>query len=122
MYDKNNVFYKILQSEIPAKKIYEDELVLSFYDINPACRVHAIVIPKKSYVDFHNFVKTATSDEVGHFFAAVAKVADMLEISNSGYRIVSNVGEDSGQEVPHFHVHILGGEKLQPHSTKILRP
>jgi diadenosine tetraphosphate (Ap4A) HIT family hydrolase len=113
MYDKNNVFYKILQSEIPSKKIYEDESVLSFYDINPACKVHALVIPKTTYVDFHDFVTSASANDVKHFFDVVVKVADMLQISKTGYRILSNVGDDSGQEIPHFHVHILGGEKLR---------
>ncbi|GHU12259.1 putative HIT-like protein [Alphaproteobacteria bacterium] len=112
MYDKNNVFYKILQSEIPSKKIYEDGVALAFYDINPVCKVHALVITKALYVDFHDFVSKASPEEVGAFFGAVAKVAKLLEVDESGYRIVSNIGKDSRQEVPHCHVHILGGEQL----------
>ncbi|GHT96873.1 histidine triad nucleotide-binding protein [Alphaproteobacteria bacterium] len=114
MYDKNNVFYKILQSEIPSKKIYEDDTVLAFYDINPVCKVHALVITKALYVDFHGFISNASPEEVGAFFCMVAKVAKLLKIDESGYRIFSNIGRDSGQEVPHFHIHILGGEQLGP--------
>jgi diadenosine tetraphosphate (Ap4A) HIT family hydrolase len=113
VYNENNVFYKILQSEIPAEKVYEDDNVLAFYDINPVCRVHVLVIPKAQYVDFHDFVSRASPEEVVAFFDSVTKVAALLKIDGSGYRIVSNIGKDSRQEVPHFHVHILGGQQLK---------
>jgi diadenosine tetraphosphate (Ap4A) HIT family hydrolase len=112
MYNKNNVFYKILKSELPAKRIYEDEVALSFYDINPAYKVHALVITKGLYTDFADFMFRASRDEIKIFFDAVAKVADLLDVAQTGYRIVSNIGKDSQQEVPHFHMHILGGELL----------
>ncbi|MDR3179331.1 MAG: HIT domain-containing protein [Holosporaceae bacterium] len=113
MYNKNNIFYKIIQNEIPAKKVYEDDRTLAFYDIKPVCRVHVLVIPKALYVDFHDFVSKALAEEVSSFFDTVAKVAALLEIDKSGYRVISNIGKDSRQEVPHFHVHILGGELLR---------
>ncbi|MDR2107498.1 MAG: histidine triad nucleotide-binding protein [Holosporaceae bacterium] len=113
MYDKNNIFHKILRSEIPAKIIYEDDTVLSFHDINPVSKIHALVITKGLYSDFPDFIARASAEEVKHFFAAVAKVAEILGVSESGYRILSNAGPDSGQEVPHFHLHILGGERLR---------
>ena len=113
MYDKDNVFYKILQGEIPSKKIYEDDNVLAFYDINPMYKVHALVISKKLCVDFDDFVQNATPTETSNFFQAVSKVAEILNVKQSGYRILSNIGEDANQIVKHFHVHILGGEQLR---------
>lgn len=112
MYDKNNVFFKIINKEIPANIIYEDDNVLSFYDINPVCKKHALVITKKQCVDFDDFVNNSTADEVACFFKTVSKIAEMLDVKNSGYRIVSNIGANANQLVKHFHVHILGGEKL----------
>ncbi|MDR1333814.1 MAG: HIT domain-containing protein [Holosporaceae bacterium] len=112
MYDKDNVFYKILQSKLPAKVIYEDDVALSFHDIHPQRKVHALVITKGLYSNFSDFVAQASASEVKNFFDAVAKVAEILGVAQTGYRILSNIGPDSGQEVPHFHVHILGGEKL----------
>jgi diadenosine tetraphosphate (Ap4A) HIT family hydrolase len=112
MYNKDNVFYKILHSEIPAKIIYENDVALSFYDINPRKKIHALVITKGLYQNFDDFVANASEKEVHDFFSTVSKVADILEISKTGYRMLSNIGENSGQEVEHFHVHILGGEKL----------
>ncbi|MDR2723580.1 MAG: HIT domain-containing protein [Holosporaceae bacterium] len=113
MYNRSNVFYKILQNEVSAKKAYEDDQTLAFYDVNPVCRVHVLVIPKALYVDFHDFVSKALPEDVGSFFSTVAKVAMLLGLEESGYRIISNIGKDSRQEVPHFHVHILGGEPLR---------
>ena len=112
MYNKENVFYRILESKIPARIIYEDDVVLSFYDIRPQKRVHALVITKNLYSNFDDFIANASVQEVKGFFVAVSKVANMLGVSQTGYRILSNNGPDSGQEVEHFHIHILGGEKL----------
>ncbi len=112
MYDKNNIFFKILQKEIPSKVVYEDEVCLAFYDINPAAKVHVLVITKGCYTNFSDFVKNETPETVQKFFKSVAHVAELLGISDTGYRILSNTGANAGQEVEHFHVHILGGEKL----------
>lgn len=113
MYNKTNVFFKILNNQIAAKKIYEDEYALSFYDINPASAVHALVITKDLCKDYNDFVSSAKPDRVYGFFAAVKKTADILKVSGDGFRIISNIGKNSGQEVHHFHVHIMGGEKLK---------
>lgn len=113
MYNKDNVFYKIIAGEIPANKIYEDDKVLAFYDINPACKVHALVITKRLCVDFADFVRSASAEEVKDFFESVAKVAEILNVHQTGYRVLSNIGEDANQVVKHFHMHILGGEKLK---------
>ncbi|MDR0677522.1 MAG: HIT domain-containing protein [Holosporaceae bacterium] len=113
MYNKENIFYKILKSELPAKVIYENEIALSFYDINPACKVHALVITKGLYSNFDDFASNASPKMVKDFFETVSRVANILGLSQTGYRIISNIGPNSGQEVEHFHMHILGGEPLK---------
>ena len=111
-YNADNVFAKILREEIPCKRIYEDDYALSFYDINPKAKVHALVISKGMFTDYNDFVIHSTNEEIAGFSRAVLKVADMLGLTKTGYRIVFNTGKDSGQEVPHLHAHILGGEPL----------
>jgi len=110
-YDTNNVFAKILRHEIPNKTVYENEFVLSFYDIAPKAKVHVLVIPKGSYVDFQDFIDHAPQNEIDGFFQGILSTVQTLQLTN-GYRLVINTGKDSGQEVPHLHAHILAGEKL----------
>ena len=112
MYDENNIFAKILESEIPCDKVYEDNDVLFFNDISPIAKIHVLGIPKIKCVNFSDFVKKANGEVVVNFFNKVDMVIEQLGILDSGYRIISNSGIDGGQEVPHFHVHILGGEKI----------
>lgn len=112
MYNKNNIFFKILQKEIPAKIVYEDEVCLAFHDINPKCKIHVLVITKGLYVNFSDFVNNADADTVSKFFQSVSEIASQLGLYENGYRILSNTGKDAGQEVEHFHIHILGGERL----------
>lgn len=111
-YDKNNVFAKILRGDIPCQRIYEDEYALAFRDINPQAPVHALVIPKGEYVSFDDFTAKASNDQVAGFFRAAGEVARKLGATESGFRVISNCGLNGGQEVPHFHVHILGGRNL----------
>ncbi len=114
-YDDNNVFAKILKGEIPCDKIYEDEFVLSFYDINPQKKIHALVIPKGRYVDLDDFSVNASPEEIVGLLKGVNKVAKKLKISvdlGKGYRALTNLAEHGGQEVPHLHFHIFGGEKV----------
>lgn len=111
-YNANNAFAKIIRGELPIDKIYEDEHALAFYDIAPKAKVHALVIAKALVVDFADFIEHSTADEIAGFMRAVVRTAETLGLSESGYRLVFNSGPDSGQEVPHLHVHILGGEKL----------
>ena len=113
-YDDNNIFAKILRGEIPCDKIDEDNHILAFRDIRPQAPVHALVIPKGQYVDFADFSAVAEPEEVAGFFRAVARIAERLGLAASGYRLICNSGPDSHQEVPHFHVHILGGRPLGP--------
>ena len=111
-YDDNNIFAKILRGEIPCKKIYEDAHALAFHDISPQAPVHALVIPKGRYCSLVDFGRDATPDEITGFWRAVAKVSDDLGVAGQGFRTIANTGLNGGQEVPHFHVHILGGAKI----------
>jgi len=113
-YDKNNIFAKILKGKIPCKKIYENDYVLSFHDVNPQKKIHALVIPKGQYIDLDDFVQNAKEKEIYEFFKAISHVAKMLKVSNvdGGYRTLSNIANNGGQEVPHLHFHIFGGEKI----------
>jgi len=114
-YDDNNIFAKILREEIPCKKIYEDEFVLSFHDISPQKKIHALVIPKGKYIDFDDFSQNASSDEMVGLLKGINTVAKKLGISvdtGRGYRVLTNISENGGQEVPHLHFHLFGGEKI----------
>ena len=114
-YDDNNIFAKVLRGEIPCKKIYEDDFVLSFYDINPQKKIHALVIPKGKYIDLDDFTDKASDDEIVGLIKGVNEVAKKLGISvdkGNGYRTLTNISEHGGQEVPHLHFHIFGGEKV----------
>ena len=115
-YDKNNIFARILRGEIPCKKIYENEYILSFYDINPQKKVHAIVIPKGEYIDLDDFSSRASEKEISELIKGISFVTKKLGISLSdngkGYRSLVNIGENGGQEVPHLHFHLFGGEKV----------
>ena len=115
-YDKNNIFAKILRGEILCKKIYEDEYALAFHDINPHKKIHALVIPKGAYVNLDDFSSKASEKEIVGLIKAIGNVAKKLGVSEvvrgNGYRTLVNVGENGGQEVPHLHFHIFGGEKV----------
>ena len=115
-YDKNNIFAKILRGEIPCKKIYEDEFVLAFHDVNPQKKIHALVIPKGEYLDLDDFSAKASEKEIIGLINGISTVAKKIGVSEKvkggGYRSLVNVGSNGGQEVPHLHFHIFGGEKL----------
>ena len=113
-YDEDNIFAKIIRKEIACEKIFEDDEVLCFKDINPQATIHVLVIPKKPYISFSDFVNRATADEISSFFKKIKIIIDKLSLENQGYGIISNHGQDANQEVPHFHVHILGGENVGP--------
>ena len=113
-YDDNNIFAKILRKELPAKTVYEDEWALAFHDINPLAPVHILVIPKGAYVSWDDFTARASGDELAGFVRAVGKVARDQQLEVQGYRLLANTGKRAGQEVPHLHVHIFGGQPLGP--------
>jgi histidine triad (HIT) family protein len=111
-YDDQNVFARILRGEIPCRKVHEDPHALAFHDINPQAPVHVLVIPKGRWVSAADFHANAPEAEIAGFWRAVGLVARQLGLEQGGYRILSNMGPDAGQEVPHFHVHIFGGRRL----------
>lgn len=111
-YDNNNVFAKIIRKEIPADIIYEDEQVLAFKDIAPAAPVHILVIPKKGYISYHDFIEKSSALEIANFFQSVQKICDDLNLQEEGYRIMSNIGKNAMQTVHHMHLHILSGKML----------
>ena len=113
-YDDTNVFAKILSGELPAKKVYEDDWALAFHDINPLAPVHILVIPKGPYVSWDDFSEKASDEEVAGFVRAVGKVARDQQLVVQGYRLLANTVKRAGQEVPHLHVHIFGGQPLGP--------
>ena len=114
-YDDDNIFAKILRNEIPCNKIYEDEFVLSFHDINPQKKIHALVIPKGKYTDLDDFSNKASPDEMVGLLKGIKIVAEKLGISvdtGKGYRALVDISEHGGQEVPHLHFHLFGGERV----------
>ena len=103
------VFCNIVKGSIPSTKVYEDEEILAFRDINPIAPVHILVIPKKH---IKSLVELDDDALLAHIFKVIKKVAKEQGVEESGYRVVTNIGEDGGQAVKHLHFHILGGTKL----------
>ena len=113
-YDDNNIFARLLRGEIPSKTVYEDEHALAFLDINPLSPTHILVIPKGAYVSWDDFSERAPDAEIAGFVRAVGKAARDAGLVEPGYRLLANTGVNSGQEVPHLHVHVFGGRPLGP--------
>lgn len=113
-YDDQNIFAKILRGEIPCNEVYRDEYALAFHDIAPQAPKHILVIPTGEYVSIDDFGANASAEEVSGFFKAVAKVAEQEGLIENGFRSIANTGDHGGQEVPHFHIHLLGGAKVGP--------
>jgi histidine triad (HIT) family protein len=113
-YDDGNIFARILRGEIPAKTVYEDEHAIAFHDIAPRAPVHILVIPRGAYVSWDDFSARASDAEIAGFVRAVGTVARDLGLVAPGYRLLANTGPHGGQEVPHLHVHLFGGQPLGP--------
>lgn len=111
IYDDTNIFARILRREIPNNTVLDNDHVLAFRDIAPQAPVHILVIPKNQYVDADDFGARASDREAGAFFKAIADIVLSENLTN-GYRLIANTGAHGGQEVPHFHMHILGGEPM----------
>lgn len=111
-YDDDNIFAKILRGEIPATRVYEDEWTIAFEDINPQAAVHTLIVPRAAYVSWDDFSARGSETEIAGFVRAVGEVARRKGLVESGYRLLANVGRHGGQEVPHLHVHLFGGEPL----------
>ena len=113
-YDDSNIFARILRGEIPCKKVFENEHVLAFRDIHPKAPVHILVLPKGRYLSIADFGARASAQEITAFYQAVSSIAETEGLSRDGFRAIANTGLNGGQEVPHFHLHLLGGGKLGP--------
>lgn len=114
-YDSQNIFARILRGEIPNRTVLETAHTLAFHDIQPQAPVHVLVIPKGAYVCFDDFAARASAEEILDFHRTAARVCGMLGVipgDGGGYRTISNAGEAGVQEVPHYHMHILGGRPL----------
>ena len=111
-YDDENIFAKILRGQIPCKQVESTEHSLAFWDVKPQAPVHILVIPRGPYVDFTDFSTHASTTEIDDFFRLVGRIAQSMGVERSGYRLLVNAGQDGGQEVPHFHVHLCGGRAL----------
>ena len=110
---ENCLFCKIVKGEVPSEKVYEDDKVLAFKDINPATPIHVLVIPKKHYENVLD-VKEEDKEIIADIFQAINKIAEKLGVEKDGFRIISNCGKDAGQEVMHLHFHLLAGGKMGP--------
>ena len=106
------IFKKIIDGEIPCNKIYEDDFILAFHDINPHAKVHALVIPKPTHLERIQDAQKSDAELLGHMMIMIPHIAKLLGISEGGYRVITNNGDHAGQEVPHLHFHVLGGEPL----------
>ncbi len=113
-YDTDNIFAKIIRGEIPCDKVFENDHVLAFNDITPQAKIHILVIPKGHYIDLNDFNKNASDAEILSFNRTVANIILQHKLVQNGFRAIANAGEFGGQEVPHYHLHLLGGEKLPP--------
>ena len=114
MYDQNNIFAKILRGEIPCQKIADGPYFLSFHDIAPKAPVHALVVPTGFYENAHDFAANASTDEIVGFWKGISTTIEVLALTKNGYRLITNTGTHGRQDVPHFHIHILGGHDLGP--------
>jgi histidine triad (HIT) family protein len=113
-YDESNIFARILRGEIPCRKVYEDDHALAFHDIAPQAPIHILIIPKGAWVSWDDFSACAPAEEIAGFVRAVGHVAREQRLVAPGYRLLANAGTNSGQEVPHLHVHLFGGRQLGP--------
>ncbi|WP_417740965.1 histidine triad nucleotide-binding protein [Salipiger sp.] len=111
-YDTENIFAKILRGEIPNDTVLDTEHSLAFNDIRPQAPIHVLVIPKGAYVSYDDFASNASDAEILDYTRAIAKVCEMKGVAADGFRMISNAGAHGVQEVPHLHVHILGGRGL----------
>jgi diadenosine tetraphosphate (Ap4A) HIT family hydrolase len=111
-YDPTNVFARILRGEIPCKKVHEDAHTIAFHDIQPRAPVHVLVLPRGAYESWDDFHAKASDAEQAALIRAVGAVARLTGVAATGYRVICNVGRDGHQEVPHLHLHVLGGRPM----------
>ncbi len=112
IYNKNNIFAKIIRGEILCDEVYQDDKLLAFNDISKAAPVHILIVPKKPYISFDDFVQKATSDEIVYLLKKTQEIAQKAGLVKNGYRLIMNHNDDASQTIHHFHIHILGGKFL----------
>lgn len=112
MYDNNNIFAKIIRNEISCDKVFEDEKVLFFNDINPKAKIHILGIPKAEVITLSDFIFKSNANDVQYFFKKSIEIVKKFQLEKTGFRLITNDGKDANQEVLHFHIHILGGNNL----------
>lgn len=112
LYDSSNIFARILREEITCDKVFENDHVLAFNDINPQAPQHILIIPKGDYCNFHDFHENAPTLLINEFYQAIRYVIQQCHLTKDGYRLITNCGADGGQIVDHYHVHLLGGKNL----------
>jgi len=112
VYDRSNVFARILRGEAPSTRVYEDEFALAFRNIHPRTPIHVVVVPKGEYVSHADFSASAPHELIVGFWRAVGRTAAALGLEQRGYRIITNHGSDANQVVFHYHVHMLGGRQM----------
>ena len=120
-YDDQNIFAKILRGEIPNSTVIENEHALAFRDIAPAAPTHVLVIPKGKYVTFRDFARDGSKEEHSAFISAVADVVEAEGLSEDGYRLIVNNGPNGRQEVPHIHMHVVGGRDVGPMLKRLIK-
>jgi histidine triad (HIT) family protein len=111
-YDDSNIFARLLRGEIPSRRVFENEWAVAFHDITPQAPVHLLIVPRGRYVSLADFSAHASDAEIAGFWRAVGRVAREMGLEARGYRVLANMGEHAGQEVPHFHVHLFAGREL----------
>ena len=111
-YDDTNIFARILRGELPCKTVLETDHALAFHDVHPLAAVHVLVVPKGAYVSWEDFSARASDGEIAGFVRAVGETARLVGAEPGGYRLLANTGKRAGQEVPHLHVHVFGGQPL----------
>ncbi len=109
---EETIFSKIIRREIPSDIVFQDEIVTAFRDISPKAKVHVLVVPNK-LIPTVNDIEVSDEQLVGHLFTVAKKVAEQEGIAADGYRLIINCGKNGGQEVPHLHMHLLGGQEMR---------
>ena len=112
VYDKDNVFAKIIKKELKAEIIDENIHAMAFNDIAPRAPVHILIIPKKEYTNYHDFISRASHEEIINIYKLINSIIEKFELKRKGYRIITNTGDDGNQEVKHLHFHLLAGKNL----------
>ena len=117
-YDDQNIFAKVLRGDLPNRTVAESEHSLAFHDIAPLAPIHVLIVPKGAYVSFEDFADKASDAEIVDLVRTIGKVAKETGAEAQGYRLLANTGKRAGQEVPHLHVHLFGGQPLGPMLAK----